>query len=95
MEALRSSDLLVTVDAAALVAPLARRGLVLVTGGGHEYNSHLAAGAGHARVLLFDRREAGLLPRRRFFHRTCACPRVRVSACPRVGGVLRVSSAVG
>ena len=94
MKALRPRDLLVTVDAAALVAPLSRRGLA-VPDRGHEYNSHLAAGAGDARVLLFDRREAGLLPRRRFFHRTCACPRVRVSACPRVGGVLRVSSAVG
>ena len=81
MEALRSSDLLVTVDAAALVAPLARRGLA-VPGRGHEYNSHLAAGAGDARVLLFDRREAGLLPRRRFFHRTCALfARRRRAAC--------------
>ena len=73
MKALRPRDLLVTVDAAALVAPLSRRGLA-VPGRGHEYNPHLAAGAGHTRDPLFDLREAGLLPRRRFFHRTCACP---------------------
>ena len=69
-----------TVHATTFVAPLTRRGPV-VPGRGHEYNSHLAAGAGDARVLLFDRREACFLSRRRFCHRGCGWQTLRAAAC--------------
>ena len=80
MKALRPRDLLVTVDAAAslrhsLVAaspyPVTGRISPCPGGGGGWCFCSTAAEAGSSAPALF--------------HRTCACPRVRVSARPRVG----------